>query len=119
MTDGSDIPVRVRADIAALPPYKQGRQAGADAYKLSSNENPFDPLPGVVEVLRESVGVNRYPDAAATLLRERLAARYDVDVSRVHIGAGSVSILAQLVQAVSTPGDEVIYAWRSSRPIPG
>lgn len=118
MTDGSDIPVRVRADIAALPPYKQGRQAGADAYKLSSNENPFDPLPGVVEVLRESVGVNRYPDAAATLLRERLAARYDVDVSRVHIGAGSVSILAQLVQAVSTPGDEVIYAWRSFEAYP-
>ncbi|MAP63184.1 MAG: aminotransferase [Microbacterium sp.] len=118
MTDASDIPVRVRAEIAALPPYKQGRQAGADAYKLSSNENPFDPLPGVVEVLRESVGVNRYPDAAATLLRQRLAARYDVDVSRVHIGAGSVSILAQLVQAVSTPGDEVVYAWRSFEAYP-
>lgn len=118
MTDASDIPVRVRAEIAALPPYKQGRQAGAHAYKLSSNENPFDPLPGVVEVLRESVGVNRYPDAAATLLRQRLAARYDVDVSRVHIGAGSVSILAQLVQAVSTPGDEVVYAWRSFEAYP-
>ncbi|MET0861760.1 MAG: aminotransferase, partial [Microbacterium sp.] len=40
MTDAPDIPVRVRPEIAALPPYKQGKQAGDDAFKLSSNENP-------------------------------------------------------------------------------
>ena len=118
MTDASDIPIRVRPEIAALPPYKQGRQAGGDAFKLSSNENPFDPLPGVVEAIRSATAVNRYPDASAARLRERLAERFGVASDEVHIGAGSVSILAQLILATSGPGDEVIYAWRSFEAYP-
>jgi histidinol-phosphate aminotransferase len=118
VTDAPEIPVRVRPEVAALPPYKQGRQAGADAFKLSSNENPFDPLPGVLERVRAATALNRYPDATAHRLRQRLAERFGVDVDGVHIGAGSVSILAQLVLATSGPGDEVIYAWRSFEAYP-
>ena len=118
MTDAPQIPVRVRPEVAALPPYKQGRQAGADAFKLSSNENPFDPLPGVLERVRNASALNRYPDATAARLRERLAERFGVGADSVHIGAGSVSILAQLVLATSGPGDEVIYAWRSFEAYP-
>lgn len=111
--------MRIRPAIASLPPYRQGRQAAADAYKLSSNENPFDPLPHVAEALRTHIGVNRYPDATAARLRERLADRYGVDIDEVHVGAGSVSILYQLVQAVAGGGDEVVYAWRSFEAYPG
>ena len=118
MTDASDIPIRVRPEIAALPPYKQGRQAGGDAFKLSSNENPFDPLPGVVDAIHSAIAVNRYPDASAARLRARLAERWGLSSDSVHIGAGSVSILAQLVLATSGPGDEVIYAWRSFEAYP-
>jgi histidinol-phosphate aminotransferase len=118
VTDAPEIPVRVRAEVAALPPYKQGKQAGAEAFKLSSNENPFDPLPGVLARVQAASALNRYPDAAANRLRARLAERFGVDVDGVHIGAGSVSILAQLVQATSGPGDEVIYAWRSFEAYP-
>lgn len=118
MTDAADIPVRVRPEIAALPPYKQGKQAVGDAFKLSSNENPFDPLPGVLEAMQSATSLNRYPDASAARLRERLADRFGVDAGAVHIGAGSVSILAQLVQATAGPGDEVVYAWRSFEAYP-
>lgn len=118
MTDAPEIPVRVRPDVAALPPYKQGKQAGAEAFKLSSNENPFDPLPGVVERVRAATALNRYPDASAARLRERLAERFGVGTDAVHVGAGSVSILAQLVQATCGPGDELIYAWRSFEAYP-
>ena len=118
MTGPSDIPVRVRPEVAALPPYRQGRQAGADAFKLSSNENPFDPLPGVLERVRGASALNRYPDATAARLRARLAERFGVGADEVHVGAGSVSILAQLVVATSGPGDEVIYAWRSFEAYP-
>jgi histidinol-phosphate aminotransferase len=113
------IPVRIRPEIAALPPYKQGKQAGADAYKLSSNENPFAPLPHVVAAMQAQVGANRYPDATASRLRARLAERYGVISDEVHVAAGSVSILYQLVQAAAGPGDEVIYAWRSFEAYPG
>lgn len=117
MTESS--PVRIRPEIAALPVYRQGRPAGADAFKLSSNENPFDPLPHVVEALHGTTAVNRYPDASAGRLRERLAARHGVTADEVHVGAGSVSILAQLMLAVAGPGDDIVYAWRSFEAYPG
>jgi hypothetical protein len=118
VTDAPAIPVRVRPEIAALPAYQQGKQAGADAYKLSSNENPFDPLPGVLEAVHGATALNRYPDATAGRLRARLAERFGVDDRSVHVAAGSVSILAQLVLATSGPGDEVIFAWRSFEAYP-
>lgn len=119
MTEPSELPVRIRPEIAALPPYRQGKQAGDDAFKLSSNENPYEPLPSVIESLRQTVGVNRYPDASAARLRQRLAARFGVTAAEVHIGAGSVSILSQLLLAAAAPGDEVVYAWRSFEAYPG
>lgn len=115
----TDIPVRVRPEIAALPAYKQGKQAGATAYKLSSNENPFDPLPGVVAAVRDAVAFNRYPDALAARLRTRLAERFGVTDDRIHIAAGSVSILYQLAQAVASVGDEIVLPWRSFEAYPG
>jgi histidinol-phosphate aminotransferase len=110
--------VRLRAEIENSVPYRQGKPAAADAFKLSSNENPFEPLPAVVSALAESP-INRYPDAAATALRERLAERWGVTAGEVHVGAGSVSILAQLIGASSVAGDEVVYSWRSFEAYPG
>ncbi len=109
---------RIRPAIAALAPYRQGKQAGPDAFKLSSNENPFDPLPSVMEALQHTTPINRYPDATAGRLRERLAARYGVESGQVHVAAGSVSILHQLILATASAGDEVVYAWRSFEAYP-
>ena len=109
---------RIRPEIAALPPYRQGKQAGANAFKLSSNENPFEPLPSVVEALAHTAPINRYPDASAGALRARLAERYGVTPDGVHVAAGSVSILQQLILAAASVGDEVIYAWRSLEAYP-
>ncbi|TPX03408.1 aminotransferase class I/II-fold pyridoxal phosphate-dependent enzyme, partial [Schumannella luteola] len=110
--------VTLRPEIAALDPYRQGRPAPADAFKLSSNENPFPTLPAVVDAIAAS-SVARYPDGAATALRVRLAERAGVTVDEVHVGAGSVSILHQLAQASSGPGDEILYSWRSFEAYPG
>lgn len=110
---------RIRPEIAALPPYRQGKPAGADAFKLSSNENPFDPLPSVVDVLAQQTPMNRYPDATAAALRTRLGERYGVAPDAVHVASGSVSILYQFVLAAASVGDEVIYAWRSFEAYPG
>jgi len=112
------VPVTLRPEIAALAPYRQGRPAPADAFKLSSNESPFPPLPSVLDAIG-AAHINRYPDGAATALRVRLAERAGVTVDEVHVGAGSVSILHQLVQAAAGTGDEVLYAWRSFEAYPG
>lgn len=110
--------MRLRPEITALTPYRQGRAAAADALKLSSNENPFPPHPAVLDAIA-AASVNRYPDAAASALRERLAERFRRPADEVHVAAGSVSILAQLIQAAAGPGDEVLYAWRSFEAYPG
>ena len=119
-TEPTPAGVRLRPEIAALPAYRQGRPAPADGYKLSSNENPFPPLPGVAEAVAATANeVNRYPDATALALREKLAERFGVSTDEVIVGAGSVSLLAQFIAAAAGPGDEVVYAWRSFEAYPG
>lgn len=110
--------VKLRPEIAALQPYRQGRPAAPEAFKLSSNESPYPPLPAIVDAIAGS-SLNRYPDAAATVLRARLAERFGVTPDEVHTGSGSVAILQQLIQAAAGPGDEVLYAWRSFEAYPG
>jgi histidinol-phosphate aminotransferase len=109
---------RIRPEIAALPPYRQGKAAAEDGFKLSSNENPFDPLPGVAAAVADASALNRYPDATAARLRARLGARHGVSPDGVVVGAGSVSLLAAFLQAAAGPGDEVVYAWRSFEAYP-
>lgn len=114
----TDIRVRLRAEIEAMQPYRQGKPASADAFKLSSNENPFEPLPAVLAAIADSA-INRYPDASAAVLRGRLADRHGVTPEQIQVGAGSVAVLAQLITAAAGPGDEVVYAWRSFEAYPG
>lgn len=110
--------VRLRTEILQTAPYRQGKPAPASSFKLSSNENPFPPLPEVLEAIA-AISINRYPDAAATKLSERLAERFRLSRDEVHVGSGSVSILAQLIQAAARPGEEVLYSWRSFEAYPG
>ncbi|TSB14287.1 pyridoxal phosphate-dependent aminotransferase, partial [Streptomyces benahoarensis] len=113
---------KLRAALDGIPTYKPGRPAASDgpvAYKLSSNENPYPPLPGVLERAVEAAGAfNRYPDMACTGLMAELAERFSVPVEHLATGTGSVGVAQQLVQATAGPGDEVIYAWRSFEAYP-
>jgi len=111
--------VRLRPEIAALAAYSQGRSPSPDGFKLSSNENPYPALPGVLEAAAAHVEINRYPDGAAVALRTRLADRYGVEFSEVIVGSGSSSLLQQLFLAAAAPGDEIVYAWRSFEAYPG
>ena len=115
--------VSLRPHVATLPAYRAGKpaQPGPDghAWKLSSNENPFDPLPGVQEALRQAgTVINRYPDAGNTAITAAVARRHEVDPERIVFGTGSVDVMAHLLQATCGPGDEVVYAWRSFEAYP-
>src|SRR5579875_3259658 len=112
-------PVKLRPEIAALAAYRQGRMPPEGGFKLSSNENPFPPLPQVAERVAAATALNRYPDGAAVALRARLAERHGVGPDGIHVAAGSVSLLAQFIQAAAGAGDEVVYAWRSFEAYPG
>lgn len=116
--------VRLRAALDGLPSYRPGRPAGEKPgaprqFKISSNENPYPPLPGVQEAVREAAeGLNRYPDMFAAELVAAIADRFDVPVEHVATGTGSVGVLQQIIQACAAAGDEVVYAWRSFEAYP-
>jgi histidinol-phosphate aminotransferase len=114
---------RLRPELDGIPTYKPGRPAsgaeGAPSYKLSSNENPYDPLPGVLDAVLTAAGsFNRYPDMACGGLVADLAQRFSVPVSHLATGTGSVGIAQSLLQCTAGPGDEVVYAWRSFEAYP-
>ena len=115
--------VRLRDVLAQMPDYKPGKPAaapaGVPAYKLSSNENPYGPLPSVLAAIDDAAAtVNRYPDMAVTALTARLAKALDVPTECIATGTGSVAVLAQIVNAACDAGDEVVFAWRSFEAYP-
>ncbi|MFJ8251306.1 histidinol-phosphate transaminase [Streptomyces sp. NPDC094466] len=118
----SETSPKLRAELDGVPAYVPGKPAAAGgpvAYKLSSNENPYPPLPGVLESALAAAGTfNRYPDMACTGLMNELADRFGVPLAHLATGTGSVGVAQQLLQATSGPGDEVIYAWRSFEAYP-
>ena len=122
MNDSSAAP-RPRAVIRDLPAYVPGKppaaRAGITTYKLSSNENPYPPLPGIMNAAIEAAAqMNRYPDMGCTALYAALSARLGVATEQLAAGTGSVAVLYHLLQAYCDPGDQVVYAWRSFEAYP-
>lgn len=114
---------KIRPAISSLPTYKAGKKVagvpGLDPYKLSSNENPTQPLPSVLKAIADAaLEINRYPDPFVTELTESLAKKFNVSKDAIATGTGSVGVCQQIMQAVAQPGDEVIYAWRSFEAYP-
>ncbi len=106
--------------LARMPGYKAGVPTGqapesiaaAGIAQLASNESPLPPHPRVVEAIsRAAEAMNRYPDPDATLLRRRLADRYETEPGRVAVGNGSCEILLAAAEALCEPGAEILFAW--------
>jgi len=100
--------------IKNLDVYVGGKSKAAKdvpAIKLSSNESALGPSPMAMEAYAaESLKLHRYPDASYTLLREKLAEKYDLEADRIICGMGSDEILKMVCRAYVQPGEEVIYS---------
>lgn len=108
--------------LARIPGYQAGVPTGqapeaiaaGEIAQLASNESSAPPHPAVVEAIKAAAGaMNRYPDPDATLLRARLAERYETEPGRVAVGNGSCEILIAAAEALCEPGAEILYAWPS------
>ena len=115
---------RFRPDIAALSPYKVGRQLAdvarehgldpSEIVKLTANEGPEGPFPGVVEAVSGVLAnSNRYPDNACWDLGHAMAAELDVEFSNLMFGAGSVALLVEIATALGGTGTNIVYGWPS------
>jgi len=117
----------VRPAVQAMPAYRPGKAAEqaeeehgiTDAIKLASNENPYPPVPSVVQAIADAAGgVNRYCDHLAIDLRTAIGDFVGKSLDQVAVGSGSVGLLQQLCLAYLDPGDTVIYPWRSFEAYP-
>jgi histidinol-phosphate aminotransferase len=106
--------------LARMPGYKAGVPTGqapeaiasGGIAQLASNESPYPPHPDVIEAIeRAARAMHRYPDPDATLLRRRIAERYETEPGRVAVGNGSCEILLAAAEALCEPGAEILYAW--------
>ncbi len=102
--------------IRRIPVYPAagGYAKQSELALLASNESPFPPLPAVREAIDAAMmRLNRYPDPANTVLKTRLAERYEVPVARIATGNGSCDVLLAAGEALLEPGAELVYAWPS------
>lgn len=90
--------------------------------RLSRNENPIGPSPGVVEAVKARCArINRYEDADQIALFRKLAERHgvphdedlalpglDSDSAWIRVGDGSEHLMHAIARAMLTEGDEVI-----------
>jgi histidinol-phosphate aminotransferase len=105
--------------VRTLAPYVPGkpieelqRELGlTDIIKLASNENPFGPSPRALAAMQKAVGESwLYPDGSGHALKQKLAAKLGVDVSRITLGNGSNDLLVLLAEAFLEPGLEAVYS---------
>jgi histidinol-phosphate aminotransferase len=99
----------LRDDLAGLAGYSSPQLDVP--VRLNNNENPYPPSPALVRAVAGAVagvaaGLNRYPDANATALREDLAGYLGHGLTRDQVWAanGSNEIIQQLLQAFGGPG---------------
>jgi len=99
--------------VMAIAPYVPGRSTtddGRKVAKLSSNENPLGTSPAARAAFADAAGnLERYPDAGATIVREAIAAKHDLDPARIIYGNGSDEVLHLAAGAFAGEGDEVIF----------
>jgi histidinol-phosphate aminotransferase len=119
--------IRTRPALDDIPNYVPGRSAEAvaakyairDVVKLASNEAAFGPLPAALAAIdAAALGINRYPDDAATGLRTALGEFHGVEAGQVLLANGSVELCRMAMAATCDPGDEVLFAWPSFEAYP-
>lgn len=95
--------------VAGFRGYQPGRSADTTAGKLSSNEAPLGPAPGVRQTIVDaSRHVNRYPDVWP--LVKRIAEQESVDPARVVITNGSDELCYMLATLFVEPGASVVLS---------
>jgi len=98
-------------DISPYIPGESEVPGGLKPIKLSSNETPLGPSPKAVAAYKAAAEhLDRYPDGAATALRNAIARQYGLDPERIVCGCGSDELINLIAHAYVGPGDESVYS---------
>jgi len=110
MTINDKVSRLIRSEIRALKAYAVPPAEGL--IKLDAMENPYTWPPAMVDAWLEAlrgVALNRYPDAAASALKQRLRARLAVPEGMdILLGNGSDEVIQIILLALAQPGATVL-----------
>ena len=105
---------RPRPAVLNISPYVGGESKAPGVnrvLKLSSNEGAFGVPPGAQAAYTAAAAdLHRYPDGAATALRQAIGRTFDLNPEQIVCGAGSDDILDKLCFAYGGPGTEMIMS---------
>jgi histidinol-phosphate aminotransferase len=100
--------------ILEISPYVPGDSSvpgGVKPIKLSSNETPLGPSPKAIAAYKAVADeLDRYPDGAASALRDAIAKQYGLNPDRIVCGSGSDELINLIAHAYVGPGDEAVYS---------
>ncbi|WP_245717428.1 aminotransferase class I/II-fold pyridoxal phosphate-dependent enzyme [Nocardia jejuensis] len=89
----------------------ENRRLDGVRYDLSLSENPFPPLPSVLDALDDTLAqANRYPEFLPRRLPEIIAEHIGVRPEEVVVGSGATGVAMQIMQALPAPGASFVYA---------
>ena len=104
--------------IRAMPAYEPilpfevlSQQLGRPAealVKLDANENPYGPLPEVLQALAGLPYAHIYPDPESRALRAALAAYHGIPAGNLLAGAGADELIDLLLRALIEPGEALL-----------
>ena len=98
---------------SSLEPYTPGEQPKVNGrlIKLNTNENPYPPAPGVLEVINdeELAKLRLYSDPEASMLTEAIAENFGLTKNQVITTNGSDEILAFIFMAFQGATGKVYY----------
>lgn len=100
--------IPLRSDLRALSGY-HSPQVDVPV-RLNTNEAPFSPPAAWLDAVAEAahdIAWNRYPDRAATELREGIASLHGVSADQVFVANGSNEVLQSILLAYSGAGRNV------------
>ena len=77
--------------------------------KLASNENPVGVSPLAIQAMFSAIyQLNRYPDIASLLLRQKLSEFFNVPSANIITGHGSEAIIQTIIRAFVADDEEVL-----------
>ncbi|MHA1671740.1 MAG: aminotransferase class I/II-fold pyridoxal phosphate-dependent enzyme [Promethearchaeota archaeon] len=76
--------------------------------KLDGNENPYDPLPEVIEALSSLKNISFYPDTLSSNLIRVLAKKENLDTNNFIISSGSDELIELIIRAYANPYDSIL-----------
>ena len=76
--------------------------------KLDGNENPYEPLPEVLNALSSLKRINFYPDPLCSILIQSITTKENLIANNIIVGSGSDELIELIIKAYANSYDSIL-----------